>query len=195
MTGYSFNYLFFIIFIFSIIFPSIVLADEAPQYSSSPSATQTANATCTLSARGSGSYAPADVSFSTVSTVNGKHVDQFTYNFGDGVVTTGSSSLSHRYSQAGSYTVTAQPAVDQNLVVNPCKMTITLKAFPFTLQGASPSATPVASPEPTLVATTSVMLTQPQTGPSSVYWLSLFGLFAIWLGAELWYQQNRQVSG
>ena len=193
MTGYSFRLTLFISLLFLVIFPSFVFADEIPTYSSSPSASKTANATCRLSAtRGSGSFAPANIDFSAESTVNGNRVDQFTYDFGDGTISTGSDSLSHRYSQAGSYLVTAQPVVDKNLLVNPCKMTITLKAFPFT---ATPSPSPASTPTITPVATTAAILRQPETGPSSIYWLSLVGLFAIWLGAELWYQQNRQMIG
>jgi hypothetical protein len=91
--------------------------------------------------------------------------------------------------------VTAKPVIDPNLQVNPCKMTITLKAFPFTSQSASPSAMPSTTPSASPVATAAAEIKQPETGPASVYWMSLLGLGIIWFGAELWYLHNRQTIG
>jgi hypothetical protein len=188
MAGYNFKNILLLVWLLLFVFSVPVWADEAPSYSASPSAVQYANAMCTLSAdRGNGTYAPIDIVFTASSTVNGKKVSQFTYDFGDGVVKASGGTLSHRFEQGGSYTVLAHPLVGEGLVVNPCKMVLVLKG--------TTSATPTPTPSPSPAASPSAVVSQPETGPTSVYWLSLIGLFTIWFGAELWYQHNRQTIG
>lgn len=210
MTGYSFNYFFILILIGSLISPPLVGAVDVPSYSSSPSAelrtspstelrtspstvvkpspaTRMAQARCTLTARQSnGNVAPIDIQFVTKSIVNGQRVDQFIYDFGDGNKLNGGEALSHRYDSAGTYQITAQPVVDSTLIVNPCKMTVTLTSQKDALPEAASSSVALAP---------ATIVTQPETGPSSVYWLSLAGLFTIWLGAELWYRHNLPTIG
>ena len=178
MTGYSYYKLFLIAVLVTLLFPFQVRADEGPEYSASPSGL--ISASCTMRANPDKNI-PQNVAFSVTSKVNGIAVYEFIYDFGDGERQVGSASATHRYEKAGTYAVTSQPVMG-SIKVDACKVTVTIKSV----------ATPTPSPKPTVVPTTtpvassSGMLRQPDTGPSFIYWMSLGGLFAVWIGALLW---------
>lgn len=237
-----------------------------PSYSASPSGSVSTKpkATCTITVtRGNNSLAPADVSFRLTATAYRERVETFRYDFGDGQTATGGA-LSHRYSQGGTYTVTALPLVTGNLEPVSCSTTVILKASPFVAHSSSCTglqtlatwtasqttqvkvtgydnrgtlqsfrvqvvgqtleqqdgtfdvtiATPGAYTIKAEVKDTTGswtgdseacrkeiqvkaagITTQPQTGPSSYYWLSLLGLAVSWLGAEIWYRLNHRQIG
>jgi hypothetical protein len=121
--------------------PGLVGADEYPilGYEASPAATAQVGGSlenwkvfCEIEAvAGNNALAPAEVRFSTEGMVGVVAVGQFAYDFGDGHTRVAGDSVTHRYAQAGTYTVTAWPLFEGLQHESLCTTTVTLKAAPL----------------------------------------------------------------